>query len=201
MKLNRLVLLLVAIFALSLVVTAQSPAPGEDVLVVAQSTDVTSLDPPQIGSRPDANIAHHLFSTLYGIDVDGNIFPVLAESHEVSDDGMTYTFTLLPDLTCHDGSPLTADDVAYVFNRAADPDLAFTGNTPGFVYSSMGFVDAEVVSDLEVAINIDRRNSIALGLITEVNLYCRESYEGMALEDVALKSGWFRALRFCRTCG
>ncbi|MGB1288708.1 MAG: ABC transporter substrate-binding protein, partial [Aggregatilineales bacterium] len=146
MKYSRFTLILVIVFALSLVVSAQAPGPGDDVLVVAQSTDVTSLDPPQIGSRPDANIAHHLFGTLYGIDVDGNIFPTLAESHEVSEDGMTYTFTLMEGLTCHDGSPLTADDVAYVFNRAADEDLAFTGNTPGFVYSSMGFVDAEMVS-------------------------------------------------------
>jgi len=186
MKLNRLILLVIAIFALTVVVSAQAPAPSETVLVVAQSTDVTSLDPPQIGSRPDANIAHHLFSTLYGIDVDGNIYPVLADSHEVSEDGTTYTFTLKEGLTCHDGSPLTADDVAYSFNRATDEEAAFTGNTPGFVYSSMGFVNAEAVSDLEVAVNIERRNSIALGLITEVNLYCRESYEAMSLEEAAL---------------
>lgn len=185
-KLGRITLLLLALFALTVVVSAQAPAPSEDVLVVAQSTDLQSLDPPQIGSRPDANIAHHIFGTLYGIDVDGNIFPQLAESYEVSEDGKTYTFTLLEGLTCHDDSPLTADDVAYSFNRAADPDNAFTGNTPGFVYSSMGFVDATEVSELEVAINIEDRTSIALGLITEVNIYCRESYEGMSLEEAAV---------------
>ncbi|MGJ3238667.1 MAG: ABC transporter substrate-binding protein, partial [Anaerolineae bacterium] len=186
MQFNRKLFLIIAIFAMTILVSAQAPAPSDTVLVVAQSTDVTSLDPPQIGSRPDANIAHHLFSTLYGIDVDGNIFPVLAESYEISEDGTTYTFTLREGLTCHDGSPLTSDDVAFSFNRAADPENAFTGNTPGFVYSSMGFVDAESVSELEVAVNIARRTSIALGLITEVSIYCRESYDGVPLEETAL---------------
>jgi len=186
MKLSRLILLVVAIFALTIVVSAQAPAVSDTVLVVAQSQDVQSLDPPQVGSRPEANIAHHLFSSLYGIDIDGNIYPVLADSYEVSEDGKTYTFSMKEGLTCHDGSPLTADDVAYAFNRAADPENAFTGNTPGFVFASMGFESAEEVSELEVAINISRRTSIALGLVSEVNLYCRESYEGVALEDAAL---------------
>ena len=188
MKINRIALLVVVlvVFTMVLSVSAQAPGPGDNVLVVAQSTDVTSLDPPQVGARPDANITHHMFGTLYGIDVDGNIFPVFAESHEVSEDGTTYTFTLLEGLTCHDGAPLTADDVAYSFNRAADPELEFTGNTPGFVYSSMGFVDAEAISDLEVNVNIESRTSIALGLIAEVLIYCRESYEDVPLEEAAL---------------
>ena len=36
-------------------------------------------------------------------------------------------------LTCHDGEALTAEDAAYSFNRVADEDLAFTGNSAGFV--------------------------------------------------------------------
>lgn len=198
------VLLVVAAIVLllpSILVSAQAPGPDDNTLVVAQSTDVTSLDPPQIGSRPDANIAAHLFSGLYSIDVDGNIEPQLAAGHTVSEDGSEYTFTLLEGLTCHDGAPLTADDVAYTFNRAADPELGFTGNTPGFVYSSMGFVEAEAISDLEVVIRLERKSGIALGLIAEVNLYCRESYEGRSLDDTAttpVGSGPYRFVEWVR---
>ena len=187
MKLSRLVLILVAIFALTIVVSAQAPGPSESVLVVAQSQDVTTLDSPQYGATPEDNVIHHMFSALTSVDIDGNITNLLAESHEVSEDGTTFTFTLLEGLTCHDGSPLTADDAAYAFNRAADPDNNFTGNIPGFVYSSLTFVDAEVVSELEVAVNLERRVSVplALGLIAQVDLYCRESYEGKSLDEVA----------------
>ncbi|KJS20263.1 MAG: hypothetical protein VR78_01890 [Hoeflea sp. BRH_c9] len=45
------------------------------------------------------------------------LVPWLATSHEVSDDGMTWTFNLRQDATFHDGSPLTADDVVYSFKR------------------------------------------------------------------------------------
>lgn len=183
---TKLIMVAIAVMALlPLVVTAQAPGPDDNTLVVAQSQDVQSLDPPQVGSRPEANIAAHLFGSLYDIDIDGNISPSLAESVSVSDDGTEYTFTMQDGLTCHDGSPLTADDVAYVFNRAADPDAAFTGNTPGFVYSSMGFVEAEAMSDLDVVVRVARRNSIVLGLVAEVRLYCRESYEGRSLEETA----------------
>ena len=121
---------------LSLTVSAQPFTPDEDTLVVAQSTDVQSLDPPQAGSRPEANIIAHLFGNLYDIQIDGSLTPELAESYTVSEDGTEYTFQLREGLTCHDGEALTAEDVVYTFQRAADPENAFTGNTPGFVFAS-----------------------------------------------------------------
>ena len=48
------------------------------------------------------------------------------------------TFMLNEGLTCQDGEPLTAEDVVYTFQRAANPDNAFTGNTPGFVLPAAG---------------------------------------------------------------
>ena len=57
--------------------------------------------------------------------------PYLAESYTESDDGTKLTFKLNAGLTCHDGEPLTAEDVVYSFKRAADPAMKFTGNTPG----------------------------------------------------------------------
>ena len=52
----------------------------------------------------------------------------------INHDGKEYTFTLKKGLTCHDGEALTAEDAAYSFNRVADPEMALTGNSAGFVY-------------------------------------------------------------------
>ncbi|MBV7335095.1 ABC transporter substrate-binding protein [Chloroflexi bacterium TSY] len=48
--------------------------------------------------------------------------PSLAESFEVSEDGLTFTFNLRKDIVWHDGEPFTADDVAFTFTAAVHPD-------------------------------------------------------------------------------
>ena len=79
---------------------------------------------------------------------DGVARPELANTLTISEDGTAYVYTLNEGLTCHDGEALTAEDAAYSFNRAADPENAFTGNTPGFVFSSIDFQSADYRNDL-----------------------------------------------------
>jgi peptide/nickel transport system substrate-binding protein len=154
-------------------------------LVVAQSVDVQGLEPSNVNSRAESNIFGHLYGTLYDITESGEIKPYLAKSYTVSEDGKEMTFTLNEGLTCHDGEPLTAEDVAYTFSRAADPANAFTGNTAGFVLDAISFVEARVASDLEVTIVMDQYTSPALGLISEAYIHCKDSYEAMSLEEAA----------------
>lgn len=162
-------------------------APPADTLVVGISADASTFDPAAISSRDNSNMAKHMFGTLYEIDSEGQIVPQMAESYVEAEDGLSYTYTLKSGLTCEDGEALTAEDVAYSFNRAGDPANAFTGNTPGFVYSSIGFNGAEAVSDLEVKINLTKKNPVSFGLIAEVFVHCKDSYEAMSLEDAAAK--------------
>ncbi len=162
-------------------------APPADTLVVGISADASTFDPAAISSRDNSNMAKHIFGTLYEIDPEGNIVPQMAASYVEAEDGLSYTYTLNSGLTCEDGEALTAEDVAYSFNRAGDPANAFTGNTPGFVYSSIGFDGAEAVSDLEVKINLSKKNPVSFGLIAEVFVHCKDSYEAMSLEDAAAK--------------
>ncbi|MEX2500833.1 MAG: ABC transporter substrate-binding protein [Trueperaceae bacterium] len=181
---NSMRKLLLALAA-ALATMAYAQAPGPDTLVIAQSVDADSMDPAQISSRPAANIAAHIWGALLETTSDGEIVPYLAHSYEYTEDGQSLIFELEEGLTCHDGEALTASDVAYSFNRAADPDNGFTGNTPGFIFSSMGFVDAEVVDELTVQINTRQYNPIVPGLVGEVYIHCEESYAGMTLDEAA----------------
>ncbi|WJY20447.1 ABC transporter substrate-binding protein [Fontisubflavum oceani] len=159
--------------------------PADDTIVVGLSADITTLDPAPISSRDNSNIARHIFGTLFTMGGDGVARPDLANTLEISDDGMAYVYTLNEGLTCHDGEALTAEDAAYSFNRAADPENAFTGNTPGFVFSSIDFQSAEALDDLRVQINIGAPNPIAFGLIAEVFIHCMDSYEAMTLDEAS----------------
>ncbi len=158
---------------------------SDDTLVVGLSADITTFEPAAVSSRDNANVVRHIFDTLQSIEADGSVVPDLATNLSISEDGLAYTYTIEAGRTCHDGEALTAEDVAYSFNRAKDPANAFTGNTPGFVFSSVGFVDAVALSDTEVQINIGAPNQIAFGLLAEVYIHCKDSYEKMTLEQAA----------------
>jgi peptide/nickel transport system substrate-binding protein len=74
-------------------------------------------------SDADRDLVSLVYSGLMRGTEDGTLIPDLAESYEISEDGLTFTFTLREDLTFHDGSPLTADDVIFTIAKAQDPAL------------------------------------------------------------------------------
>ncbi|MDE7045925.1 MAG: peptide ABC transporter substrate-binding protein, partial [Acetatifactor sp.] len=71
-----------------------------------------------------ACLAVNSFAGLYTYDDDCNAVPDLAADEQISEDGMTYTLTLLPDLKWSDGSELNANDFIYAWNRAIAPETA-----------------------------------------------------------------------------
>jgi peptide/nickel transport system substrate-binding protein len=174
-------------FALAGLLTLATPAlaqrPDPATVVVAFGTDAQTLEPADINSRDTQNIADHIWGSLYEIDDNGKVTPYLADSATESADGREITFKLKPGLMCHDGSRLTAEDVAFSFQRARDPQQKFTGSTPGFVLTSLGYKGAHVVDPLTVVIELDDYNPIALGLITEVKIVCKAPYTRMSREQ------------------
>lgn len=84
----------------------------------------TTLDPHLSRTVQDAMIAVDLHAGLTGWNGDGTASPMLASDWAVSQDGLTWTFTLDPSAQWSDGSPLTASDVVASFHRALDPATA-----------------------------------------------------------------------------
>lgn len=83
-----------------------------------------TLDP-QLNSDTDGSDAiRNLFETLMNEDTQGNLVPGAASSYDVSADKMTYTFHLRPQAKWSDGTPVTAGDFVYAWQRLADPKTA-----------------------------------------------------------------------------
>ncbi|SIQ45693.1 peptide/nickel transport system substrate-binding protein [Rhizobium sp. RU35A] len=180
---------------------AAQAAPPPDTLVVGLSADASTFDPAQISSRDNANIAKHIFATLYTVNFEGEIKPYLADKTEVSADGLSYLIKIKPNLTCDNGEALTAEDVAYSFNRPADKSKKFTGNSAGFVFPTLGFKSAEVVDDLTVRINLSARTTLALGMMAQIYIHCKDAYEAMTLEQASTNpvgSGSYRLVSWQR---
>lgn len=70
-------------------------------------------------------LRHMLFMPLVRLDAEMNYEPYLAESTELSPDGLALTFRIRPGVTWHDGTPVTADDVVWSAEMYMNPDLAF----------------------------------------------------------------------------
>jgi len=180
---------------------AMAQAPSTETLVVAQSADATTLDPAAISSRTEANMAQHIWGTLFQVTPSGEIIPYFAETTSLSEDGKELTVKIRAGLTCHDGEKLTAEDVAYSFKRAADPNLKFTGNTPGFVFSTIAFRDVRVVDETTAVIVMGRYVPIALGMLGEVYIHCKDSYEKLSLQQAAQRpvgSGPYKFVEWVR---
>lgn len=97
---------------------------GTQVLHRGTSAEPNSLDPHIATGNSAAPILYDIGVGLTTLDAEGRVIPGAAASWTISDDGLTYTFTLRENLKWSDGSPLTADDFAYSVRRVVDPATA-----------------------------------------------------------------------------
>lgn len=192
----------VSICALALAATCL-PALAQDAgtLVVAQSVDVESLEPDMLNQATSINVASHLWGTLLNVTAQGEIVPGFAEGYEWNDAGNEISFKIREGLTCEDGEPLTAEDVVYSFTRAADPANAFIGHTPGFVYSSIGYVGARQEGEDTAVLQVKGYSSTVPGMAAKIFIHCKDSYEKLSVEDAAVSpvaSGRYKLVEWVR---
>ncbi len=102
-----------------------------------------------VGSTALAN----LYDSLVFPNREGGMDPWLAESYDVSDDGLTYTFHLRRGVKFHDGSELLASDVVYSFNR-----LQAIGE--GYAYLISGVKAVSAPDDYTVVFELERASGL-----------------------------------------
>lgn len=135
---------------------------AERPLTVAMSTEIDSLDPFNATAGDTKTIMDQIFDGLLDVDEDGNLVGDLAESYEISDDGLTYTFKLKEGVKFHDGSDFSADDVYYTYDK-------LSGLSSGEPMSSKFSVikEMEVVSPTEIKMTLDAVNNSFIYLQTQ----------------------------------
>ena len=104
--------------------TASSESGGEKILRTNNKTEPGSLDPAIAKGTHESFVIYQAFEGLMRYDENDELVPGQAESYEVSEDGMTYTFKLRDGLKWSNGDPLTAKDFEYAWKRVIDPELA-----------------------------------------------------------------------------
>lgn len=132
---------------------AQTPP---NVLVVGQIAEPQSLDPHAVTAVNDFRILVNLYDGLVRY-ADGTleVEPALAESWDISEDGLEYVFQLREDVDFHDGTPFNAEAVVFNFERMLDEEHPYHGTGPFPLAFYFGEVDTvEATGEHEVTFNL-----------------------------------------------
>ena len=184
--LTILTVLIGVIFVLTLLLRFNNEQPISDnndsLLGINQSkitlggADPVTMDPHIAGDGSSATYIVEIFGGLVTITPDMEIVLDLAQSLEVSDDGLVYTFTLRDDIYFHSGRKVTANDVKWSLERAASPQLnsntslSYLRDIVGFIERRYGQADeisgVEVIDDKTISIEIDFPKSYFLAKLT-----------------------------------
>ncbi|MEM1342666.1 MAG: ABC transporter substrate-binding protein, partial [Pseudomonadota bacterium] len=133
---------------------------------LAQQTDITigmQLEPPNLdptggaAAAIDEVVYANVFEGLTRFGPDGAVLPGLAESWQISEDGLSYTFMLRQGVSFHDGEAMTAEDVVFSLDRARAEGST---NAQPALFASISSVEA--VDDTTVLITLSEANGAFL---------------------------------------
>ncbi|NIZ60375.1 ABC transporter substrate-binding protein [Sedimentitalea sp. CY04] len=144
-------LVLAASSALAL---AAGAASAKDSIIVAMQLEPPHLDPTSAAAGAiDSVLYSNVFEGLTRFMGDGAVVPGLAASWEISDDGLTYTFSLHSGVTFHDGTTMDAEDVKFSLDRARAEDST---NAQKALFA--GIIDVSVVNPQTVKVTLSEPN-------------------------------------------
>ncbi|MDJ0939416.1 MAG: peptide ABC transporter substrate-binding protein [Woeseiaceae bacterium] len=185
---TRLRWLTITVFALLVSACADHDA-GLSVLKRGLGTEPESLDPQMARSVQAADVLRDTGEGLVGYSADGRVVAAAAESWEISEDALEYTFTIRENARWSDGVPLTAEHFVHGMRRLVNPDIA------AFYSQSVASIDnaaciivrecdvdelgVEALDDKTVLIRLERPVPYLLSLLTHPSTFpVRADLEG-----------------------
>ena len=130
----------------------------------------------------DGYVVSLVFEGLITNDAEGQYIPSLAESWELSDDKLTYTFTLKDGITFSDGSALTADDVAFTYNTIKEADYAGPRSAVGAAIDTVTVVDDKTIAFKMVKASPANIANFTYGIMSK-EYYAHSSFEELTQKN------------------
>jgi peptide/nickel transport system substrate-binding protein len=175
---------------------AFAPHAAAQELKIAVAADVTSIDPHFFNLFPNNNIAEHIFDKLVQMDADSRMIPGIATSWKTIDP-TTWEFKLRKGVKFHDGSELTAEDVAFSIDRVAQ-----IPNSPGpFVAYTKAIVGKQIVDPYTIRFKTAAPHPLMPNDLSTIYIVSRKVATGASTEDfntgkATVGSGRFKFVRY-----
>jgi len=175
---------------------ALTPHAAAQELKIAVAADVTSIDPHFFNLFPNNNIAEHIFDKLVQMDADSRMIPGLATSWKTIDP-TTWEFRLRKGVKFHDGSELTAEDVAFSIDRVAK-----IPNSPGpFVAYTKAITSVQIVDPYTIRFKTAAPHPLMPNDLSTIYIVSRKVATGATTEDfntgkATVGSGRFKFVRY-----
>lgn len=123
---------------------------------------IVTIDPGVAVDNAGMTVIRSCYDRLVEMSPDGTeVVPGLASTWEISEDGLTYTFTLVDDATFHDGSPVTADAVEYSLNRSMNLGKGWSD----MLIDAIADAAITVVSETELVLQLSKPTPFFLDLL------------------------------------
>lgn len=172
---RRVLMILCLMFLISGLVLAEEPEYGGMMIMTEIGEWGEMFNPILNEAGSDGDINDLIYDGLVSYNSNLEIVPRVAESFEISPDGLTYTFYLRQGVKFHDGHELTSEDVAYTFTSMVHPD--YTGVRSGQVISIKGARDfregkadsvagINILDDYKISFTIEETDAAFLGNLT-----------------------------------
>lgn len=150
-----------------------------DTIIVGLTDPAGVFTPYFNQSGYDGNVISQLWTPLVTVDEKGLPVPNLAKSWDISKDNLTYTFHLVPGTKFSDGSPLTAEDVAFtwtlIYDKAYPGDsqirkLNIKGGKDYAEGKAKQIAGIKVIDEQTISATLEKPNALALPIL--VSMYC-----------------------------
>ena len=144
--------------------------PDKKYLRIAKDVELASMDHHEASDGLSLEMAAATIEGLYSVDAAGTPIPAIAESYEISEDGLNYTFHLRKDAKWSNGEPVTAKDFVFAWRRLVDPAIASEYSfimDIASVKNATKIIDGELTTD-ELGVKAVDDNTLAVNLEVQV---------------------------------
>lgn len=175
----------------------EDAGPARDSITISLATELQTLDTYAMQNIVTNEVLCNIYETLLTLNDEGEAAPNVAESWEWDQDALKYTFKIKQGIKFHDGSELTANDVAFSFSLMCNEYASYQSAVANQVK------DINVVDDYTVEVTLNNQSATFLYYCAiYVKMYCEAAYTANGgFVDTIVSCGPYKLVKYDSSVG